>query len=69
MEILHAKNIRFDIYGSPYMSKPTVWGFVWCDNHLCIRSHFDNPLGGNEGVSETMDSVLVETETINSTII
>ena len=30
---------------------------------------FDNPLSGNDGVSETMDSVLVETETINSTII
>ena len=30
---------------------------------------FDCPLGGNDGVSETMDSVLVETETINSTII
>ena len=30
---------------------------------------FDCPLSGNDGVSETMESVLVETATINYTII
>ena len=36
---------------------------------LALALPFDCPLSGNNGVSETMDSVLVETETINSTII